>query len=309
MVPPPASVGLGMRRFSRVIAFLFLIGPLSQLPQQAKGKRAGDAAESSAAPSFRCMRPFASLPRFSSASMDVADNCRMRRFVVVNASARMKCVLERGVAESNGAPGMGRASDPTCAVTLHTNFRLLNDGEKSLDDTSSASGGGVVDAYRFSLRLRALNKSVIHYKGFDGNGYSMCCSLIEGAACRWEEDCGAGKNVNVDCLKGPVPKEPLVVSCPLYNRQGEGGDANFQGRFTNPLHRSAVGWWEARLEFWRVGGTSDREVLGRLLVPFRLTEDDISLAGSTKAASASGAVVGVALAAVQPPASGKSEDL
>ncbi|KAF8304638.1 hypothetical protein TcBrA4_0044860 [Trypanosoma cruzi] len=237
---------------------------------------------------FRCMRPFESLPRFSPANMDSGENCRFGPFRVINAKAMTQCVRDDD--------DTARAASPTCSVTLRVSFQTEGDkrrhrvGGAALAGSDEAFGS---EAYRFSLRLRAFNDSIVEYKGFDQNGYSMCCHFIEGSECSWDVKEEEGNSTQQEAATpqkdddgrashAPRRREAMVVSCPIRNPVVPG--IVFHGAITKPLYRLVITDWEARLELWR-GRPHEKVFLGRVLVPFRLTEDDIASAQSNAAAT------------------------
>ncbi|RNF08491.1 hypothetical protein TraAM80_02717 [Trypanosoma rangeli] len=260
---------------------------------------------------FRCMRPFGSLPRFSPANMDAAENCKFGLLRVINATARTRCVRD------DAARGASTASNndkmpPTCSVTLNVTFQAEGNEAYHAVGVSSVAGheeafGG--EAYRFSLRLRAFNDSVVEYKGFDQNGYSMCCNFIQSAECSWDEERKSSGTPHYSASPqedngGNAPdasrrREAMVVSCPIHSQVVPGGV--FHGVITKPLHRLVVTEWEARLEFWR-GQRQERVMLGRVLLPFRLTEDDIASAYTSDAAATT--LTATAVAAIDDSTSG-----
>ncbi|EKF31007.1 hypothetical protein MOQ_005162 [Trypanosoma cruzi marinkellei] len=264
---------------------------------------------------FRCMRPFESLPRFSSANMDAGENCRLGPFRVINAKAMTQCVREYDDEDDTA-----RATSPTCSVTLRVTFQTEGDKKRHHAGGSTVAGSEETfgsEAYRFSLRLRAFNDSVVEYKGFDQNGYSMCCQFIEGSECSWEmkekekEEEGANSTQQESATSqegddgrmshAPQRREAMVVSCPIRNPVVPG--IVFHGAITKPLHRLVITEWEARLELWR-GRAHEKVFLGRVLVPFRLTEDDIASAQSNAAAKTT-TTTSTAMTATESSKSGK----
>lgn len=144
------------------------------------------------------------------------------------------------------------------------------------------------DPWRFSLSLlfRGASSSggpdspnVIHYRGFNRNGYSMCCGLLvsreDGAYCSWrvegEEERGAAKSNGSTSLSphrstrylhgaNEAPRCPLPYSLSSSGIEGvEGvrdsddrlGGVPFLGSITKPLPFDLKGKWEARIQFWR----------------------------------------------------------
>ncbi|EAN77501.1 hypothetical protein, conserved [Trypanosoma brucei brucei TREU927] len=288
----------GFMAHSNVVVALLSLVALHFVPYYIQGTVSADSGSNTTV-GFRCMRPFASLPRFSSTSMDAAENCKFKRYNVLNASAVVKCE-STGNATGKAEP---TAVTSTCSVTIHAAFRTMGGGK---DDNADAA-----DVYRYSLQLRAINNSVVHYKGFDQNGYGLCCSFIEGAKCTWEERETSGvqeakQEVNATTSQAPTVKEPAVVSCPLHH--GEEEHIAFRGSTVKPLHRLVVGNWEARLEFWR-GGPSNREVLGRLLVPFRLTDENIAQGNNNTITERSDHTTAVVVVAEQGQLTGSRGDL
>lgn len=111
---------------------------------------------------YRCFRPFDALSSFTPKDMQHRDNCVFEYLRVDGANASVYC----GV---NAPKGL---DNEACYVDLRMNLTAL----KALGDDTMP---------RYSLELRALNNSVVNYKGMDGNGYSVCCALLGGEPCRW----------------------------------------------------------------------------------------------------------------------------
>ncbi|KAH9597695.1 hypothetical protein LSM04_007688 [Trypanosoma melophagium] len=248
--------------------------------------------EKAALTPFRCMRPFASLPRFSPSVMNAAENCKFGPFRIVNASAVPNCTRVGSppiMRTSDGQSSQGEHNDKMLLPGCNAVIRIVLKMEDENGFKSSQSKDLVEnDIYRFALHLRAFNDSVVHYKGFDQNGYSMCCDLLQEAECVWKkngnfsqskgqenssENTSTSEKIEAKIETATIQRELVVVSCPLYNNKISQGGI-FHGSLIKPLHRLAVTGWEARLEFWR-GVKNEKEILGRLLLPFRLTENDI----------------------------------
>ncbi|ORC84197.1 uncharacterized protein TM35_000481580 [Trypanosoma theileri] len=268
------------------ISLLFIFGCSLSLVADATNNNNNTTTETAALTPFRCMRPFGSLSRFSPSAMNAAENCKFGSFRILNASAVLNCTHAKSTTMSNidGQSTQAEENDkmlvPGCNAVIRIVFKM--EEENKFGTTESNNGLVENDIYRFSLQLRAFNDSVVHYKGFDQNGYSMCCDLIQEGECVWEKNGNLSqtegkenisKNTETSEITTPQ-REPVVVSCPLYNKKIAKGNV-FHGSLIKPLHRLAVTEWEARLEFWR-GVKNEREVLGRLLLPFKLTESDLA---------------------------------
>lgn len=215
-------------------------------------------------PSFRCFRPFKSLDGFSPKFMHRRDNCAFDFMHIVNASATVRCsasyepghaaLAGAGTAGSGGAP---QKEENGCVVEISFNATVA--------ETRQALGA---DSARYTLKLGKGGKQ-IHYKGFDGRGFSTCCTMADGADCEW---------ITVNDTK-----KQRVNTCPLTGPVG----TEFAGHVSRPLHTYVPGKWSAFVNFYR-DVVDDDTLVGRLVVPFEVPEVDVA------AASEANAVVSVA---------------
>uniref|UniRef100_A0A7S1PZ27 Uncharacterized protein n=1 Tax=Neobodo designis TaxID=312471 RepID=A0A7S1PZ27_NEODS len=200
-------------------------------------------------PPFRCFRPFKSLDGFSPKFMHRRDNCDFDFLRIENASAELRCGSNT-VATPTGASG-GEAAG--CSVTVRLNA------------TTKAPGEHLgLDGVRYTLKLGKGGKQ-IHYKGFDGRGFSACCALVDGAVCDWE-DAGNGT------------KAQRVAECPLHKAAGTA----FSGTVSRPLHTFVPGKWSAFVAFHR-DVASEETLTGRLVVSFDVPDDMEASASSSNA--------------------------
>ncbi|KAG8341842.1 hypothetical protein TRVL_07333 [Trypanosoma vivax] len=234
---------------------------------------------------FRCLRSFSSLPRLTSTAIKSMSSCNFTAFEVLNANARTSC--KATASQDNGARS---ASVTLCSVTVNVVLRLPSGSRRELVTTS--------DEYRYSFHLRALNNSMVHYRGFNKNGFSLCCNFLQGTRCSWEATHNASvrnesrqrhggapsKNesevADVNATATP-PGEPAVLSCPMYTKSSRHEYVN--GTVTKPLHQLVSGSWEVRVEFWHYAN-AERTGLGRVLLPFHLHKHEI-LSSSRSAVS------------------------
>lgn len=148
------------------------------------------------------------------------------------------------------------------------------------------------DLWRYELELRPVGGAggpTVRYRGFDSQGYSLCCDGMadHAAHCQWT-DLQAGDNdlVGEDSeateeVDEGAPRQRQLLACPLPMPSGvtvPKAGTGFTVRVARPLPSTAAdGAWEALLELYRLrstygggGAAAEREVLGRVLVPFAL---------------------------------------
>jgi hypothetical protein len=216
---------------------------------------------------FRCFRPFGALSTFKPSAMKGRENCIFEFMEIKSATAVPTC---RG-GETSAEAG--------CKVRVEVEALRI----RKLKDFS--------DSARYTLELRSVNDSTINYKGFDGNGYSLCCAFIDDSRCEWVEEADAHlphEDVSVAKPKRQrlKPKECSVFTAPTFGEadQEQGSSPVIKGHVEKPLHTYSVGHWEAKLTFWR-----DQEIVGKLSIPFQLTQEDVqkitSPTGNTNANS------------------------
>jgi hypothetical protein len=219
--------------------------------------------------------------------MDPKNNCLFSFLRVVDAGVDVLCSAESS--QSGGC---------YASLWLH--------GERGIPSHD--------DKARYTIELRALNDSVVRYKGMDGNGYSVCCSMITGNAskCDWlpRENIDAK---TVTAVEDSHQRRDLVPSfCVLENDEAEGealsgesvpSEPVFRGEVLKPLHKLIAGSWEATVTFSAKG-----EAYGRLVVPFVVTPQHIALAAppssqdattSSSEDTSSAAAAAVAVVAVE----------
>eukprot|EP00331_Platyophrya_macrostoma_P026402 CAMPEP_0176434868 /NCGR_PEP_ID=MMETSP0127-20121128/16948_1 /TAXON_ID=938130 /ORGANISM="Platyophrya macrostoma, Strain WH" /LENGTH=238 /DNA_ID=CAMNT_0017817717 /DNA_START=318 /DNA_END=1035 /DNA_ORIENTATION=- len=212
----------------------------------------------------------------------------------------------KDVAETDAVPNVSTEQrDCTATVTVVMT---------QLEPLRSAEEG------RFTVELRLVNDSVISYKGIDGNGYDMCCRMLDApfAHCAWvtddDDDHSSSHTQQQEDQEGssaPVAasrsrSRQVVHHCSLLNdvTDGESGPT-ITGTVSKPLHRlGGSGAWEARIMFFRNGLSTP---VGRVMIPFQVPAEGETLATdssptgtfsdaamTSEAAASSSAVVAVA---------------
>lgn len=169
--------------------------------------------------------------------MTAEENCAFDYIKILEASAQLVC--DESAAD---------ATRPCDSVKL------------SFTGTKTKNVDG--DDAQYQVVLRAVNASKVHYKGHDGTGYSVCCSLLHApnASCSWlrsSED--EFTTLRIDhCLLNRPPSTSVGSS---VNDQPR--NLNLSGNVTKPLHRLLEGPWEGTIIFLR-----HKKVVGRLVIPF-----------------------------------------
>ncbi|CCW70355.1 unnamed protein product [Phytomonas sp. Hart1] len=266
---------------------------------------------------FRCQRPFSTMSSLKRiGDSEAHGNCDFHYFQIENASTRVHCEILTPP-QSSGE----RVEEPlTCNVEFNIVARLAKDASERFEQSvgnlkrypvmatsASAAQTGLLDSedpwrYTFELRSTLERGTAITYKGYNSQGYSLCCSAIQEAKCEWvyrEED---GLSVDStesldDVANEQITAQQVLSDCSLPLPDFGGGNGStlsstysplecgvFHIKVTRTLHRYILGPWEARLELWRQrasfaaeGKERDRtpsgidpEVLGRVIVPFEL---------------------------------------
>ncbi len=207
---------------------------------------------------YRCFRPFKALDGFSPKFMHKRDNCAFDYLRIDGASAELSCandVTDESGALSRPAPIDGVAPvalpDSGCQVTVRFNATSLVPKDRL-----------PWDGARYTLKLGNGGKQ-IHYKGFDGKGFSVCCALIDGAQCEWQDVNETKRHVMRECaLHDPAA---LVA----------GDGVQFSGVVTRPLHSYDAGKWNAFITFHR-GTAADDDLVGKLVVPFEVPRFNVA---------------------------------
>jgi hypothetical protein len=202
------------------------------------------------APPFRCLRPFGALSAFEAQSMQAKDNCDFGFMRVTDARAEVVC-------------NAGAANDTESGCFATVSFSAVT--------PKAVSPEFKMDNARFSFSM-GVGKNTVNYKGFDGAGYSVCCSMLEGAACEWLP------------RSADDPRTRLAATaCPLHTPA-----TAVRGSVRKPLHRIDAGKWDAVIAFHRNPDMDHDSVVGKLLVPFTVTEAMIAdaLAATSTAAAA-----------------------
>ncbi|CUE60288.1 Hypothetical protein, putative, partial [Bodo saltans] len=140
----------------------------------------------------------------------------------------------------------------------------------------------------YTLELHALNHSKITYKGFDGLGYDLCCDFLNASSahCEWEDtkkDTVAGGDESSSSSSLPpseqedaatqqqrIPRGQRLHHCAVTNPLTPSGRI-VSGSIRKPLHKIVAGDWEVR---WTLRRGS--ETVGRLIVPFHITDEMLS---------------------------------
>ncbi|CCW62944.1 unnamed protein product [Phytomonas sp. EM1] len=269
---------------------------------------------------FHCQRSFSAMSSFRSfGGREAQKNCDFYYFEIENASAKVQCEVPNTQQSSEA----GLEMPLNCSIELNIVAELAKDVSERFahrvgsvahyaDMNSSPSAMRAVlldsdDPWRYSFELRSTlgRGTAINYKGYNGQGYSLCCSAIPEAKCEWvheeEGDLSFGANESLGEMKEErqATAQLVLSECPLPlpTPRGEShpnsspvdsppGREFFYIRVSRPLHRFVPGPWEARLMLWRQRmsfaagakgkdgtlSTADPEVLGRVIVPFELPE-------------------------------------
>ena len=197
---------------------------------------------------FKCMRPFAALSSFNSKSMRASENCNFGYFVVDNCTAAIAC---------------DRDIDRTCRIQVNFSGTLTSASEKKkhpiLSHIDNANEMFARDDARYTLHL-SLGGKTINYNGFNGRGYSSCCSLEGMGHCEWEGD------------------SLMVRECDLFRRlDDDSWDSSSEdapvvkGSVSKPLHTLVPGNGSVQLEFYH-----DTVALGKLRIPFEVLAEDLN---------------------------------
>ena len=124
---------------NRIFSVLLLVAVLHAVVTANSARKPSDQ-------TFRCFRSFSTISSFSAKAMEPRNNCRFSFIRVLDAGVDVRCT-----------PEMEQVGGCYARVWLT--------GEPGLPSSA--------DAARYTLELRALNDSVVRYKGMDGNGYGV----------------------------------------------------------------------------------------------------------------------------------------
>jgi hypothetical protein len=225
---------------------------------------------------FRCSRPFSALDKFAPSAMHRRENCEFQFLEVHNARVDVECDGEN----TNGTGG--------CYATLHLELAITDQKliehelpQDSHEDVVSGRSRAHYHPY-YTLELHALNHSRITYKGFDGLGYDLCCDFLNAssAQCEWDgEDISAPTpQADADPLKDEEQRKATrrqrMHYCAVTDASSPRGRL-ISGSVRKPLHKIIAGDWEVRWTLRR--GT---ETVGRLSVPFEVTQATLSGGGA-----------------------------
>lgn len=268
---------------------------------------------------FHCQRPFAALASMSQLSKEQKrSNCDFTYFIVSKAGVVIDCE-----APAPSSPAL------VCNVTARVTFSVPWDLQRRLavqmgtvvdyvnvrrvpatqppryackkQDTNGLDGDPLLaedDAWRYSLNLRAKGNSTVSYKGFDGEGYSVCCEGMQESHCAWETATRADGTTTSIMVLGDCP----LPTIPQRTEEAE-STVSREAHFVvhRPLHRFVEGPWVLQLQLWRrrpaylpVGTTAPvedsnseptedhRETLGRVNIPFHITASDLWASGHVR---------------------------
>jgi hypothetical protein len=227
---------------------------------------------------------------------------------VVDAHASVSCYDEDGNLESSNINNVAennndlRIKKDGCYVTLNFTAQKFDPDHSPYYPPShfewffqeKENEGKHLDAMRYTIELKAVGSSTVRYKGFDDEGYSVCCSMLKNnhnsvettEICEWVNQSSSSSSqvdaqneeqneTETKVLK--VQKLTSKTSCPLnndadYNVRIIDGRRVFKnlihGQVERPLHRKIFGKWEARIEFYR---DTTAQGVGRLVIPFELS--------------------------------------
>lgn len=255
-----------------------------------------DAVQPFVSTQFRCQRPFSVMQTFGHVAKAAKEtNCDFGFFTVQDAMTEVICSAKER-ADEDGLQ---------CTVTARLTMQKSTDAESLFAERAGSAedyftrpsgnekvrraapskvkrgggGGGLGmrtekhDPWRYTVQLRAKNDSTVEYKGFDGDGFSMCCHMISEGECPWMQAQLGDNDIEAD--EAAVKHTRLLRSCPLPleepggRRNGGKSRGNaataptastprsattqdlFHGVVTKPLHRWVSGPWEVRVEMWR----------------------------------------------------------
>lgn len=229
--------------------------------------------------SFRCQKPLASLAKenagLKAKSLEAikSNNCDFSYFSIQNASVSVLCEpSDEKIAESS----VDTPADVTCRATVALDMNLSPEFSLLLQhqQQGSAVRQGDVDEHRdiwrYSLALfHTAEKGGVHYKGYQQNGYSVCCDLLRqpgsfsvsrndpASFCTWRLADEARefdqRVLSPDC---PAPQVPLTNA---EKKAREGSSQHFSGVITKPLPFYVGGEWLAKVQLWRTReGALDR---------------------------------------------------
>eukprot|EP00796_Vickermania_ingenoplastis_P010080 gene10080-7050_t len=278
--------------------------------------------------SMRCQRPLSAFQGLEEEAAIAAkgNTCDFTYFSVTDAHVHIQCGNSEeykpnpsetvSVAGAEARPQLGEGGGRmSCSVSvsldLHpaANLALLLQHQFAGDSKSNEpiEKSEEWDKWRFSVALSHAGSGEIHYKGFDHNGYSMCCDLLKssgtaapGTYCSWTHKTNPDKDVRM------LEKCPLPQSLTEVVNAKNVAISPLTGVITKPLPVLAPGQWLAKIRMWRVrsgawtekekeaqekqgkegeGETNDEivfmndeenvEVLGRVMVSFHVGAEDL----------------------------------
>lgn len=310
-----------------------LLLPLLLLLLSVSVAAAAEAAQPWKRESLRCLRPFSSLASFAEVSKTPAEqNCDFHFFSAQTAYVSLLCESAPGATGSGGGGDNGEGSIGSCDVVVEAELKVPADVAQRLakrmgtyeggDGASAASAvgkrtpppprmhsaGAVAfdqdDLWRFDLQLTATQEgTTVRYKGFGGEGYSLCCDgLTTGATnCPWMKQVAGDNDLAEEDADGveEEAQQRQLLTCPLplppseqSLRRGEGGgageDAAIHMSVTKPLPKIVAGPWEARIQYSRKRLEGEREDLGRIIVAFELRPEVLWAGGHVSLVPAGG---------------------
>lgn len=213
-----------------------------------------------------------------------AESCRVTVSVKATVLEGAAATLRERVGTAGDYFFRGNAADAAPAAGEEAVVRALAPSGALTDDD---------DPWRFDFRLKGAGE--IHYKGYGGNGYSVCCDLVDdtedSGSCVWVGNATNGTAVReVRRCPLPLPVEDKTSAL------AAGSTGAFHGSVEKPLYKLVDGEWKAIVELWRhrqvyVADTAgraganastqapddddDRESLGRVVLSFLVDTKDI----------------------------------
>lgn len=215
------------------------------------------------------------------------DNCEFQFVQVQDARVQVECEKGTGDTTNENEGGVGGCY-ATLALDLSVTGQKLIEHELPQDSHEDVVSGRVRAHYHpyYTLELHALNHSKITYKGFDGLGYDLCCDFLNASSahCEWEDtkNTVAGGDESSSSSLPPseqedaatqqqrIPRRQRLHHCAVTNPLTPSGRI-VSGSIRKPLHKIVAGDWEVR---WTLRRGS--ETVGRLIVPFHITDEMLS---------------------------------
>ena len=211
---------------------------------------------------FTCLRPFSSLNAFKSTAMNPVDNCAFDFLLIQNATVVPYC----------------KKTYDNLNKTINCFIHIRLTGERYIPIKRIAhniTNFTYNDEARYTISIRALNHSIIKYKGYDNKGFSVCCDLLTNSECYWSERKNSVNNTHI--------KEQHIKTCPLFDDFSTNSNTenavNIIGTLDKPLHAVVLGPYDLIINFY---SNFRKKEVGKLKIPFRLKEAHLDTAQEDK---------------------------